>query len=89
MNHIHSMKGKPISEDVGWIVMNMRAKGLSPDAISDYTMVSIRQVYRILGRYNTTGGVMLRCEEETHGRSQKLLLSDFEAYRIMPFLKLF
>ena len=79
MNRVHSMKGKPISEDVGWIVMNMRAKGLPPDKISDYTMVSVCQVYQILGRYSTTGGVTLRHEEETHGCSRKLLLSDFEA----------
>jgi transposase len=73
------MKGKPISEDVGWIVINMNAKGLSASQISDYTMVSIRQVYRILHRHGATGGVVTSHEVETRGRSRKLLLADLEA----------
>ena len=72
------MKGNPISEDVGWIVINMSAKGLSASQISDYTMVSVRQVYRILGRHGATGGVVARHEMETRGRSHKLLLADLE-----------
>ncbi|KAF9790571.1 hypothetical protein BJ322DRAFT_999904 [Thelephora terrestris] len=76
------MKGKPVSEDVGWIVVNMKAKGLSASEISDYTMVSVRQVYRILGRYDRTGRVVTRHEVETRGRSRKLLLSDFEAWLV-------
>jgi len=72
------MRGKPIPEDVGWIVINMNAKGLSARQISDYTMVSIRQVYRILAHHEATGGVVVRHEVETRGRSRKLLLADHE-----------
>lgn len=79
MERIYSMKGKPISEDVGWVIVNMDAGGLSASRISDYTMVSVRQVYRILRRHEETGGVVTRHEIESRGRSQKLLLSDLEA----------
>ena len=79
MKWVHRMKGKPISGDVGWIVINMNAKGLSASQISDYTMVSVRQVYRILGRHGTTtGGIVAGYEVETRGCSRKLLLADFE-----------
>ena len=72
------MKGKPISEDVGWIMINMSAKGLSASRISDYTMVSVRQVYRILARHELNGRVAARHEVETRGHSHKLLLADLE-----------
>ena len=73
------MKRKPISEDVGWIVINMNAKGLSVGQISDYTMVSAHQVYRILGHHRASGGVVVRCDTESCGRLSKLLLADLEA----------
>ena len=72
------MKGKPISEDVGWIVINMSAKGLSASWISDYTMVSVHQVYWILACHELNGRVVARHEVETRGHSCKLLLADLE-----------
>lgn len=73
------MKGKPISEDVGWIVINMNAKWLSVGQISDYTMVSVCQVYRILGCHGASGGVVVRRDTESHGHSSKLLLANLDA----------
>lgn len=59
--------------------MNMKAQGLMTSQISGYTMVSVHHVYQILGHYDRSGEVITRCEVETCGCSQKLLLSDFEA----------
>lgn len=72
------MKGKPVSQDVQWIVVNMKAKGVPTNRIAEYTMISMRQVYRILAHYRGTGGVITRPGIETRGRAQKLLLSDIE-----------
>ena len=81
------MKGKPISEDVGWIVINMSVKGLSASRISDYTMVSVRQVYQILACHESNGVVVAKHEVETCGHSHKLLLADLEVsgYTLITF----
>ena len=81
------MKGKPISEDVGWIMINMSVKGLSASRISDYMMVSVCQVYWILACHESNGVVVARHEVETCGLSCKLLLADLEvsSYTLITF----
>ena len=81
------MKGKPILEDVGWIMINMSVKGLSASRISDYMMVSVHQVYWILACHESNGVVVARHEVETCGLSCKLLVIGH--YFCLYFLSIF
>ena len=44
-------EGKPVSEDVELIIMDMKTRGLSVSRISGYTMVSIHPMHLVLGSH--------------------------------------
>ena len=65
-------QGKPISEDVQWIIICLSAD-LSPEDVSMYTNVSECKVHAIFTHHKKTGEVVIpKCENPTlYGKLQE------------------
>ena len=63
-------KGKAISEDVQWIIIQLGTK-MRPEEISMYTDVSIRSIERILAHFRRTHDVQAR--KQSRGQALKKL----------------
>ena len=76
-------QGKPISEDIQWIIIRLGAD-LSPKDVSMYKNVSERKVHAILAHHKKTGEVITpKCENPTLYR--KLQEEDLQVFYFILF----
>ncbi|KAJ7266435.1 Homeodomain-like protein [Mycena haematopus] len=69
-------KGRPISQDLRWAIVRMHGAGVSIKAITAYTDISRRQIYRIVNRFMMTGRVLTATQRKKTGRTRHLTSSD-------------